>query len=111
MEIIVKLYFDTVNTLVLGIYYIVVVTFSDTNKEIMCCKYTEDFNEIATGFTDGTIRLFSCNNGSCTHTLIDDESHTYPGPVTAIKHRPVSKSHPITNMLLSSCKYNLMYKV
>ncbi|XP_028042374.1 transcription initiation factor TFIID subunit 5-like [Bombyx mandarina] len=79
-----------------------VLSVIDTNKEIMCCKYTEDVNEIATGFTDGTIRLFSCNDGTCTHLLVDDECRSYPGPVTAIKHRPVSKAHPITNTLLSS---------
>ncbi|XP_049867673.1 uncharacterized protein LOC126367914 [Pectinophora gossypiella] len=74
----------------------------DTNKEIMCCKYTEDTNEVAAGFTDGIIRLFDCKTGGCTHTLVDDECRSYPGPVTAIKHRPVSKAHPITNLLLSS---------
>ncbi|KAG6458809.1 hypothetical protein O3G_MSEX011054 [Manduca sexta] len=78
-----------------------VLSIIDTNKEIMCCKYTEDLNDIAAGFTDGSIRLFSCSTGSCTHTLVDDECRAYPGPVTAIKHRPVSKAHPITNMLLS----------
>lgn len=79
--------------------------FSDTNKDIMCCKYTEDVKEVAAGFIDGTIRLFDCNTGNCTHSLIDDECRVYPGSVTAIKHRPVSKAHPITNMLLSSCTY------
>lgn len=82
----------------------------DTNKDIMCCKYTEDANDVAAGFTDGTIRLFNCNSGNCVHTLVDDECRAYPGPVTAIKHRPVSKAHPVTNMLLSSCKYRLIPK-
>ncbi|XP_047021225.1 WD repeat-containing protein tag-125-like isoform X2 [Helicoverpa zea] len=68
----------------------------------MCCKYTEDVNEIAAGFTDGSMRVFSCNTGNCIHTLVDEECRAYPGPVTAIKHRPVSKANPITNMLLSS---------
>ncbi|XP_045491170.1 uncharacterized WD repeat-containing protein alr3466-like [Colias croceus] len=79
-----------------------VLSIIDTNKDIMCCKYTEDTKDIATGFIDGIIRLFDCNTGNCTHTLVDDECRSYPGPVTAIKHRPVSKAHPITNMLLSS---------
>ncbi|KPJ06103.1 WD repeat-containing protein tag-125 [Papilio machaon] len=74
----------------------------NTNKDIMCCKYTEDVNDIALGFSDGTVRLFDCNNGNCSHTLVDDECRTYPGPVTGIKHRPVSKSHPVTNTLLTS---------
>ncbi|CAH0406476.1 unnamed protein product [Chilo suppressalis] len=72
-----------------------------TNKDIMCCKYTEDVKDVAAGFTDGTIRLFDCTSGTNTHTLVDEECKSYPGPVTAIKHRPVSKAHPITNMLLS----------
>ncbi|OWR41292.1 hypothetical protein KGM_206112 [Danaus plexippus plexippus] len=79
-----------------------VLSIIDTNKEIMCCKYTEDVKDIAAGFIDGTIRLFDCNNGDCKHILVDDECRAYPGPVTSIKHRPVSKAHPITNMLLSS---------
>ncbi|CAK1552018.1 unnamed protein product [Leptosia nina] len=79
-----------------------VLSIIDTNKDIMCCKYTEDTKDIATGFIDGTVRLFDCSTGNCTHTLVDDECRAYPGPVTAIKHRPVSKAHPITNMLLSS---------
>ncbi|XP_026745654.1 transcription initiation factor TFIID subunit 5-like isoform X2 [Trichoplusia ni] len=79
-----------------------VLSIIDTNKDIMCCKYTEDTNDVAAGFTDGTIRLFNCNSGQCVHTLVDDECRAYPGPVTAIKHRPVSKAHPVTNMLLSS---------
>ncbi|KAJ2952731.1 hypothetical protein O0L34_g7083 [Tuta absoluta] len=74
----------------------------ETNKDIMCCKYTEDTLEIAAGFTDGVIRLFDCSTGSCTHTLVDDECRSYPGPVTTIKHRPVSKAHPTTNVLLAS---------
>ncbi|KAF9418457.1 hypothetical protein HW555_004745 [Spodoptera exigua] len=79
-----------------------VLSIIDTNKEIMCCKYTEDVNEIAAGFNDGTMRVFSCNTGHCIHTLVDEECRAYPGPVTSIKHRPVSKANPITNMLLSS---------
>lgn len=70
----------------------------------MCCKYTEDVKEIATGFIDGTIRLFNCNSGFCTRTLVDEECRMYPGPVTNIKHRPTSQSRPFTNTLLSSCK-------
>ncbi|XP_023947804.1 uncharacterized WD repeat-containing protein alr3466 [Bicyclus anynana] len=78
-----------------------VLSIIDTNKEITCCKYTEDVKEVAAGFIDGSIRLFDCNTANCLHTLVDDECRAYPGPVTAIKHRPVSKAHPVTNMLLS----------
>lgn len=85
--------------------YLVIFYFRDTNKDILCCKYTEDDNHIAAGFSDGTIRVFCCNTGDNKHTLVDDETRAYPGPVTAIKHRPVSKANPITNMLLSSCEY------
>lgn len=70
----------------------------------MCCKYTEDGKHIALGFSDGVVRLFDCNNGICTHTLVDEECLTYPGPVTGIKHRPVSMSYPVTNTILTSCK-------
>ncbi|CAH2073899.1 unnamed protein product, partial [Iphiclides podalirius] len=33
---------------------------------------------------------------------MQQECRTYPGPVTGIKHRPVSMSHPVTNTLLTS---------
>ncbi|KAJ8722695.1 hypothetical protein PYW07_003875 [Mythimna separata] len=79
-----------------------ILSIIDTNTDIMCCKYTESLNEVAAGFTDGTIRVFCCNTGNCLHTLVDDECRSYPGPVTAIKHRPVSAAHPISNTLLSS---------
>lgn len=45
----------------------------------MCCKYTEDVNEIAAGFNDGSMRVFSCNTGHCIHTLVDEETRAYPG--------------------------------
>lgn len=77
--------------------------YRDTNKEIMCCKYTEDTHYVAAGFTDGVIRVFDCSTGKCCQTLIDEECRAYPGPVTAIKHRPVGKAHPITNTILASC--------
>ncbi|KAL4710745.1 hypothetical protein ACJJTC_004390 [Scirpophaga incertulas] len=79
-----------------------VLSIIDADRNIMCCKYTEDSKHIAIGLTDGVIGVFDCNTGKSTHTLVDEECQSYPGPVTAIKHRPVSSSHPVTNTLLAS---------
>lgn len=81
------------------------LSFSDTGKDAMCCKYTEDMHNIAVGFTDGSIHLYDCQNGARTHVLTDAETLEEPGPVTGIKHRPVSTAHPITETIICSCKH------
>ncbi|XP_063359507.1 uncharacterized protein LOC134648857 [Cydia amplana] len=91
-----------------------VLSIIDLDKDIRCCKYSEDVREIAVGFADGTVRLFDCSTGECTHSLVDDECRSYPGPVTSIKHRPISDAHPNSNTLLSTyvngCIKCWMYK-
>lgn len=75
---------------------------------MLCCQYTEDFEKLAVGFTDGMIRLFKTSNGELTETLCDAETEKNSAPVTGIKHRPVSKVYPITDCVTCTCRYYLI---
>ncbi|XP_043273345.1 WD repeat-containing protein 5 homolog [Venturia canescens] len=68
--------------------------------DILCVSYTETCDFIAVGLTDGTVRLVKVSSSEYTSTLRDTEMQQNPGPTTAIKHRPVHKTHPITQTLL-----------
>lgn len=70
----------------------------------MCVKYTEEYDNIAVGFTDGIVRLYKANTLANFATLVDDELIKDIAPVTSIKHRPVSKQYPIENMLTCTCQ-------
>lgn len=86
----------------LGLYCIG-QAFSETSTDAICCHYTEEFDKIAVGFTDGMIRLFKTANGEITDTLSDEETQTHSAPVTGIKHRPVSKIYPISDCITCTC--------
>ncbi|KAK5644529.1 hypothetical protein RI129_005829 [Pyrocoelia pectoralis] len=75
----------------------------ETNKEALCLKYTEDFESIAVGFTDGMVRLFNRNNAQMSRTLYDEETENNGSPVTCIQHRPVTKNYPVVNCI--TCTY------
>ncbi|KAK4875116.1 hypothetical protein RN001_011538 [Aquatica leii] len=76
----------------------------ETNKTILCVKYTEEFENVAAGFSDGMIRLFKSSDGEIVRTLYDSEIQQSTSPVTSIQHRPVSKNYPIVNCL--TCTYS-----
>ncbi|KAF2895757.1 hypothetical protein ILUMI_10417 [Ignelater luminosus] len=80
-----------------------IVSAIETTKDILCCKYTEDFECLAVGFTDGMVRLFKTNTAECVQTMFDLETQQNTAPATCIQHRPVSKNYPITNCL--TCTY------
>lgn len=77
----------------------------DVGKEILCCKYNEEFNYLAAGCSDGSIMLYSVDSSKLVHKLQDEELVQATAPVTAIQHRPVSKSYPISNCFTCSCMY------
>lgn len=76
----------------------------ETNVDINCVKYTEEFDRVAAGFADGAVRLFQSSTMQLFTTLIDEEVKKANTPVTSIKHRPVSRQYPIENMITCSCK-------
>ncbi|CAG9865391.1 unnamed protein product [Phyllotreta striolata] len=65
-------------------------------KEMMCTKYSEEFDYIAGGCTDGTVRVFKYATGEPAFTLSDKEVRDET-PVTSIEHRSISKLYPVTN--------------
>ncbi|XP_044271260.1 uncharacterized protein LOC123015543 [Tribolium madens] len=79
------------------------VSITDVNKEILCCKYNEDFAYLAAGCSDGNIMMYTTENGTLFTNLIDNDIERATAPVTAIQHRPVSKSYPINNCF--TCTY------
>ncbi|EFA09654.1 uncharacterized protein LOC100142519 [Tribolium castaneum] len=80
-----------------------IVSITDVYKEILCCKYNEDFVYLAAGCSDGNITMYSTENGTLFTNLIDNDIERATAPVTAIQHRPVSKSYPINNCF--TCTY------
>ncbi|CAH1279506.1 unnamed protein product [Diabrotica balteata] len=66
-------------------------------REALCCKYNEEYDYIAVGYTDGVIRIYQALTGKHVFTLEDDDVKNVRAPCTCIKHRPVSKVYPITN--------------
>ncbi|XP_063929908.1 uncharacterized WD repeat-containing protein alr2800-like isoform X2 [Zophobas morio] len=75
---------------------------TDIGKEILCCKYNEVFDYIAAGCSDGSIMMYSVD-GTFSSRFIDEDIEKSTAPVTAIQHRPVSKSYPINNCF--TCTY------
>ena len=74
---------------------------------MLCLSYTDTYDYIAAGFSDGTIRMIKASTGENTSSLRDPEMQQNPGPTTAIKHRPVHKTFPITQTILATCTISL----
>ncbi|CAH1964093.1 unnamed protein product [Acanthoscelides obtectus] len=69
----------------------------ETPREVLCCKYNEEFDYLAAGGADGVIRVYNSNTMEESFILSDSDVKDNRAPVTCIKHRPVSKTYPITN--------------
>ncbi|XP_046830996.1 uncharacterized protein LOC124429585 [Vespa crabro] len=76
--------------------------FRETALDIFCLTYTETFEFLAAGLSDGTVQLHKTHNGEKARSLCDNEIIQNPGSVTAIKHRPVQQTHPITHTLIAT---------
>ncbi|VEN53657.1 unnamed protein product [Callosobruchus maculatus] len=83
------------NTTIEGKLYI--VSQLDTPRDVLCCKYNEEFDYLAAGGSDGIIRVYNSNTMEESFTLTDKDVKNNRAPVTCIKHRPLSKTYPITN--------------
>ncbi|XP_074031543.1 uncharacterized protein [Leptinotarsa decemlineata] len=66
-------------------------------REVLCCKYNEEYDYLAAGYADGIIRVYQSATGEHIFTLTDADVKDVRAPCTSIKHRPVSKIYPITN--------------
>lgn len=76
---------------------------SEATKDVLCCQYTEEFDYLAVGFTDGMVRMFKPSTMECAKTLVDAELEHNPSPVTCVKHRSISKNYAITNCVTCTC--------
>ncbi|XP_043250999.1 uncharacterized WD repeat-containing protein alr2800-like [Colletes gigas] len=74
----------------------------DIGDDVLCICYTETHDFLVAGLTDGTVKLHKLNTASDVSTLCDAEIMQKPSPTTAIKHRPVRKSHPITRTFIAT---------
>ncbi|KAJ8976808.1 hypothetical protein NQ317_012367 [Molorchus minor] len=43
------------------------------DKDALCCKYSEDYDYIAAGYTNGVIRVYSSSTGEEVYTLVDSD--------------------------------------
>lgn len=76
---------------------------SEGPREVLCCKYNEEFDYLAAGYTDGVIRIYDSSVGSHISSLADNEVKENRAPVTSLQHRPVSKIYPSTNSFTATC--------
>ncbi|XP_076668271.1 striatin homolog [Andrena cerasifolii] len=74
----------------------------DIEQDILCICYTETHDFLAAGLTDGTVRLYKTTSGADPLSLRDAEMIQKPSPTTAIRHRPVRRSHPITRTVIAT---------
>ncbi|XP_078040165.1 uncharacterized protein LOC144471718 [Augochlora pura] len=74
----------------------------DADQDVLCICYTEARDFLAAGLTDGTVKLYKLNSEVDVLTLRDIETIQKPSPTTAVKHRPVSKSHPIKKTITAT---------
>ncbi|XP_030746874.1 uncharacterized protein LOC115875530 isoform X2 [Sitophilus oryzae] len=74
-----------------------IVSKIDSKREALCCKYNEEYDYIAVGYSDGVIRMYQSDTSELVFTLYDSDVKDNRAPVTSIKHRPVSKIYPVTH--------------
>ncbi|XP_031773503.1 uncharacterized protein LOC100867098 [Apis florea] len=86
------------------------IFFRECNQDILCICYTEVYDFLASGMMDGTVKMYKLNNSSNNNNnnekfvLRDTEIIQMPSPVTAVKHRPVRKSYPISRTVIATCQ-------
>ncbi|KAG5344338.1 GBLP protein, partial [Acromyrmex charruanus] len=74
----------------------------EVNQDVLCICYTENYDFLAAGLSDGNVKFYKVNSGEDTLILCDAEMMLNPSPVTAVKHRPVSRTHPITHTVIAT---------
>jgi len=67
----------------------------------MC--YTEAYEFLVAGLANGILKFYNAGTGEEELSLCDTEMMQNPAPITAVKHRPVRKAHPIMHTILTTC--------
>ncbi|EFN78105.1 Uncharacterized WD repeat-containing protein alr2800, partial [Harpegnathos saltator] len=70
--------------------------------EVLCICYTEAYDFLAAGLANGLLKFYRLATGEDALTLCDAEMMQNPAPTTAVKHRPVHDSHPITHTVIAT---------
>ncbi|KAM9304912.1 guanine nucleotide-binding protein subunit beta-5b-like [Gastrophryne carolinensis] len=60
----------------------------DCGEEVMSCQFNPSGTLLAVGLINGTIKVYAISDGSCVHTLKDDQSIAAHLPVTALRFHP-----------------------
>ncbi|XP_018045611.1 PREDICTED: uncharacterized protein LOC108685364 [Atta colombica] len=74
----------------------------EVDQDVLCICYTETYDFLAAGLLDGNVKFYKVNSGENTLSLCDTEIMLNPSPVTAVKHRPVRSTYPITNIVIAT---------
>ncbi|XP_011638526.2 uncharacterized protein LOC105428123 [Pogonomyrmex barbatus] len=74
----------------------------EVNQDVFCICYTETYDFLVAGLTDGNLKFYKVSTGENTLVLCDVEMMQNPAPVTAVKHRPVHRSYPITHTVIAT---------
>ncbi|KOC64521.1 putative WD repeat-containing protein [Habropoda laboriosa] len=77
------------------------ISAKDVEHDILCLCYTETYDFLVAGLTNGSVKLYKTNSEDVL-TLCDTEMMQKPSPTTAIKHRPVRRSYPITRTVTAT---------
>ncbi|XP_075035114.1 uncharacterized protein LOC142097299 [Mixophyes fleayi] len=65
-------------------------TIIDCGEEVMSCRFNPSGTLLAAGLISGTIKVYTVSDGSCVHTLQDDQSIAACLPVTALRFHPAT---------------------
>nr|DBA19083.1 TPA: hypothetical protein GDO54_014957 [Pyxicephalus adspersus] len=60
----------------------------DCGEEVLSCQFNPSGTLLAAGLINGTIKVYLASDGSCVHTLKDEQSITEHLPVTALRFHP-----------------------
>ncbi|KAM5152500.1 coronin-7-like [Mantella aurantiaca] len=73
----------------------------DCGEEVLSCQFNPSGSLLAAGLISGSIKVFRVSDGSCVHTLKDEQSITERLPVTAITFHP-NRPNAKGDLLLST---------
>ncbi|KAK0178758.1 hypothetical protein PV327_007619 [Microctonus hyperodae] len=79
-----------------------IINQTTSENDIHCVCYTETFDYIAAGLSNGIIKMMNVNNGNFEFALHDNEMVHNSDFTTAIKHRRVQTNRPLTQTLTAT---------
>ncbi|KAF7238754.1 hypothetical protein EYD10_14599 [Varanus komodoensis] len=65
----------------------------DCGDQLLCCQFNNDGTRVAAGMHNGSIKVYSVNDGSLHHVLADNETTTLGLPLTSLRYMPRGPAH------------------